>query len=139
MEYLQENSLWSSSNLCLCRIQDFLKTYSQQQPQSSSSSKLGYVFILVFNPFVPNALILYPLKTSENLTFFCFQGVEKGCIGNKWVHDLFMVVFKMLLLHIIECFQFKDPPSGLRQFLANENSLKMMKNTFYFTLKLFSF
>ena len=28
------------------------------------------------NPFVPNAPFLYPLKT-------CFQGVEKGCIGNK--------------------------------------------------------
>ena len=38
-----------------------------------------------FNPFVPNALFLYPLKTSENLIdFWCFQGVEKMCIGNKW-------------------------------------------------------
>ena len=36
------------------------------------------------NSFVPNALFLYPLKT-ENLTiFWCFHGVEKGCIGNKW-------------------------------------------------------
>ena len=40
------------------------------------------------NPFVPNALFFYPLKTSENLTvFWCFQGVEKGCIGNEWVED----------------------------------------------------
>ena len=38
------------------------------------------------NTFVPNAPFLYPLKTSENLTvFWCFQGVEKECIGNKWV------------------------------------------------------
>ena len=38
------------------------------------------------NPFVPNAPLLYHLKTSENLTvFWCFQGVEKECIGNKWV------------------------------------------------------
>ena len=38
------------------------------------------------NPFVPNASFFYPLKTSENFTvFWCFQGVEKGCIGNKWV------------------------------------------------------
>ena len=38
------------------------------------------------NPFVPNVPFLYLLKTSENLTVFgCFQGVEKGCIGNKWV------------------------------------------------------
>ena len=40
----------------------------------------------LLNPFVPNAPFLYPLKTSENLTvFLCFQGLEKGCIGNKWV------------------------------------------------------
>ena len=38
------------------------------------------------NPLVPNAPFLYPLKTSENVTvFWCFQGVGKGCIGNKWV------------------------------------------------------
>ena len=30
---------------------------------------------------------------------------------------------------------FKGALSGLRQFLANENSFKMMKNAFYFTLK----
>ena len=36
-----------------------------------------------FNPFVPNAPFIYPLKTSEG----CFQGVEKGCIGNKWVNE----------------------------------------------------
>ena len=37
------------------------------------------------NPFFPNAL-LYPLKAQKNLQFFrCFQGVEKGCIGNNWV------------------------------------------------------
>ena len=38
------------------------------------------------NPFVPNAPFLYPLKTSENRkVFWCFQGVEKGCIGKIWV------------------------------------------------------
>ena len=41
---------------------------------------------LYFNPFVPNALLLCPLKTSVNHNVFCwFQGVEKGCIGNKWI------------------------------------------------------
>ena len=40
-----------------------------------------------FNPFVPNAPFLYPLKASENRKVFrCFQGVEKGCTGNKWVN-----------------------------------------------------
>ena len=37
--------------------------------------------------FVPNALFLYPLKTSENRkVLWCFQGVQKGYIGNKWVN-----------------------------------------------------
>ena len=31
--------------------------------------------------------------------------------------------------------RFKDPPTGLRQFLTIESSLKMMKNTVYFMLK----
>ena len=36
--------------------------------------------------FVPSLPFLYPLKTSENRkVFWCFQGVEKGCIGNEWV------------------------------------------------------
>ena len=43
--------------------------------------------LLFFNSFIPNASFLNPLKTSENLTvFWCFQAVEKGCIGNKWVN-----------------------------------------------------
>ena len=40
----------------------------------------------LFNPFVPNASFLYPLKISENLSVSrCFQWIEKGCIGNEWV------------------------------------------------------
>ena len=39
----------------------------------------------MINSFVPNAPFMYPLKTSENhKVFWCFQGVEKGCIGDKW-------------------------------------------------------
>ena len=41
------------------------------------------------NPFVRNAPFLYPLKISENPTvFWCFQEVEKGCIGNEWVKTI---------------------------------------------------
>ena len=41
----------------------------------------------LLNPFVPNAPFVYPLKTSENSkVFWCFQGVEKGYIGNEWVN-----------------------------------------------------
>ena len=35
-----------------------------------------------FNQFIPNAPFLYPLKTENHVE----KGVEKGCIGNKWVH-----------------------------------------------------
>ena len=36
----------------------------------------------------------------------------------------------------MECIiELKGVLSGLRQFLANESPLKMMKNAFYFTLK----
>ena len=47
----------------------------------------------IFDPFWANCSIyfnvrfLYPLKTSEDLkVFWCFQGLEKGCIGNTWVN-----------------------------------------------------
>ena len=50
-------------------------------------SKVCVRIICRFSPFVPNTLFLYPLNTSENLrVFWCFQGVEKRCIGNKWVN-----------------------------------------------------
>ena len=43
-------------------------------------------FKLFLNPFVPSAPFLCPLKTLETLTIlWCFQGVEKGCIGNECV------------------------------------------------------
>ena len=43
--------------------------------------------ILTHFPFVPNTIFLSPLKTSEDRkVFWCFQRVEKGCIGNKWVN-----------------------------------------------------
>ena len=45
----------------------------------------AFLFVSHFNSFVPNALFLFPLKTPENRkVFWCFQGIEKGCIGNEW-------------------------------------------------------
>ena len=60
----------------------------------------------ITNPFDPNAPFLYPLKTSENheaffFFFFFFQGVEKGCLVNKWVNYVntksVTLVFNILL------------------------------------------
>ena len=50
----------------------------------------------IINPFVQNALFLYPLKR-----FSVFRGVQKGCIGKKWVK----VSLKAKLIHFfIEIF-----------------------------------
>ena len=51
------------------------------------SSTLAFVTFLLPHSFPMHPSFLYPLKTSKNLTvFWCFQGFEKGCIGNKWVN-----------------------------------------------------
>ena len=46
-----------------------------------------------FNPFVLNALFLYPLKTENHKVFWCFQGAEKRCIGDKWVKWISQLYF----------------------------------------------
>ena len=61
-----------------CYIKNMFRKISQNSQKNTYQS--------FFNPFVPNAPFLYPLKTSENLmVFLYFQGVEKWCIGNEWV------------------------------------------------------
>ena len=46
----------------------------------------NFAFIPYINPFVFNAPLLYPLKTSENLTVpDIFKEIEKGSTENKWV------------------------------------------------------
>ena len=72
-------------------------------------------------PFVPNAPFFYPLKTSQNRkVFWCFQGVEKECIGNKWVKSFQANVFfdarlKYQRISGFWCFQrFKKKNIGLK-------------------------
>ena len=48
--------------------------------------------LLCIMPFVLNATFLYHFTVLS-----CFQGVEKGCIGNKWVNIL-------LLLLVLICY-----------------------------------
>ena len=47
--------------------------------------------MIFFNPFVPNAAFLYPLKTSENLDVF--RGSRKGAMGTNELksHKTFIV------------------------------------------------
>ena len=44
-----------------------------------SSANENYLLNISINPFVPNAVFLYPT------VFWQFQGVEKGCSGNERV------------------------------------------------------
>ena len=75
----------------------FTKGFLLMQIQNEKKKGLKRFFfgeILLFyayvNTFAPNVPFLYPLKTLENHTiFWCFQGVQKGCIGNKWVKAWF--------------------------------------------------
>ena len=49
-----------------------INSNSHDKPQKTTS-------LVIINPFVPNSLFLYSLKTSENRqVFWCFQGLEKG-------------------------------------------------------------
>ena len=60
-----------------------------------------YFFQALFNPFAPNAPFLYSLKTSENRkVFWCFQGIEKWCIGNKYVNLRFPEI--PLFVHLLK-------------------------------------
>ena len=43
-----------------------------------------FQIIIIFDPFAPNTPFLYPLKIS-------FQRVEKGCIGNKFVNQKYVL------------------------------------------------
>ena len=72
-----------------------------------------------FNPFVPNAPFLYPLKTSENL-----QGFEKGCIGNEWVKIVFNVDF-VNVMEIVFLFDLTFPVGiPIRTTLDNSTTVQ---------------
>ena len=65
-----------------------VSTLQKYNPPLYESISYNWSLLYSLDPFVPNAPFLYPLKTSENRkVFWCFQGVEKVCIGNKWVKE----------------------------------------------------
>ena len=62
------------------------------------------------NEFVPNTPFLYPSKTSENRkVFWFFQGVEKECIGNKWVKYTSLLLHTLYLTHFMPLVSFYSP------------------------------
>ena len=112
-------SLFDMTNFRFLTIEMFRITKEYQEVRNVSFSEnlanvlnvWSLTFTLAieafFNPFFPNASFLYPLKPLENRkVFWCFQVVEKGCIGNEWVkeRELFPQHSMVLLLH--EFFEF---------------------------------
>ena len=82
-----------SSNLSPCIAKDY---------DSYSSDPELVLENLKINPFVPNAPFLYLLKTSEKCkVFWCFQGLEKGCIGDEWVNNNHRLVIENLSISSI--------------------------------------
>ena len=80
-----------------------------------------------FNPFSPIPPFLYPLKNLS--VFWCFQGVEKGCIGNRWVKSSaelsnVKVYFPMSFLSLFICIIETISPL----FLLNWNSKERLWN-----------
>ena len=72
-------------NLMFCC--HFFARFGVLEWASRDNSPNKFNILEPFNPFVSNAPFLYTQKTLVNLTvFWCFQEVEKGCIGNKWVN-----------------------------------------------------
>ena len=52
-----------------------------------------------------------------------------------YLHEKLLMRLLFFLKNELYVREFKGALSGLRQYLANESPLKMMKNAFYFTLR----
>ena len=64
--------------------------------QTSLAFLLHSICCLI-NPFIPKKPFLYPLKIWENFkVFWCFQEVERMCIGNKWVKTKTSLTFAVI-------------------------------------------
>ena len=76
------NKILNRAVITTCSIEPY---ENEKDYDFFNSDKLIEQFL--FNPFVPDASFLYPLKTLENLmVFWCFQGVKKRYTGNIWIN-----------------------------------------------------
>ena len=71
----------------ITRVKEYDTDDNTESALSSIIHRSDHDFEDKLNPFVPNAPFFCLLKTSGSLTFFCFQGVEKGCIGKEWANE----------------------------------------------------
>ena len=81
-------------------IKTIFKLHNKNERMQTLETQMNQIYTWwcsdVFNPFVSNAPILYSLKTSENRKVFWYiQGVEEGCIGNKWINVNFQEMSTM--------------------------------------------
>ena len=76
------------------------------------------------------------------------MSLKKSCAKPAYYMNYNNLSIEMISGSVVRMFQqlriignqacFKGVPSGLTQFLVTESPFKIMKNTFYFTLKAFS-
>ena len=107
------------------RVKEHLCTFLKRSEYSSYN---------VSQRYVPTYVLLLIIQRKCD-TFRCGR-------TDSFKHDLCCIYQRQSQIHrsshwrcSIETVIFEGAPSSLRQFLATENSLKIMKNAFYFTLK----
>ena len=105
-----KNVLWC---LCWC-IWIYVFTH-WPRTVSKISSKLtmllmffSFVFFFLLNPFHAPDLFWYPLETSENQRFFCFQGASKKISGMKWVKKILVLQRSYCCLVLVSATALKD-------------------------------
>ena len=70
------------------------------------------------------------------MPYFCYSSYTVGTVFKIAIPLESLNHFKALYINSDQCpTSFKEVLLGLRQFLASENPLKMMKKAFYFTSK----
>ena len=80
--------------------------YTPWKHQEVQNENIGQNCVSVINLFVHNAPFLYLLKTENRKIFWCFQGLEKGCIGNGLMstiesHFQPIVFLETLMVHAL--------------------------------------
>ena len=79
-----------------------------------------YYTIAVINPFSTDVPLVYPLKTSENWRFWCFQGVYISNIGLKWVN----LIFENRVQCKYELPQMQPNPANIYLFKVNDTNIR---------------
>ena len=75
--------------------------------------RLTKLHLELLDPFAPSAPFLCHLKTSENCkVFWCFQGLEKGRIGNE-------------LFKLVDVFKSNGYPENLKESWKKKNWKKV--------------